>query len=326
MLAKDFRYLARQLFQALRSLCQLADELIKMSLDQFNSTGYVSAVVTSEELLQSQLETIIEQFIASTTNNFLLTLRTIGNTTQANGLASVLFTSQIFLWNAQRGELGVSWLELGNNCTCKYTSTCNTRSFVFENDWKSIAFEVPGIYRGCFILEALRQSNLRCFYDSHCLEDLDDSMEINASITYTALNASSLINFETDTLLRVIIDALMVNEWKWNISHSKYFEVCQPKECTYTMVSRNSWIEIVTRMIGLVGGLTTILKFVVPRIVQLIRWLCRRRTAQTTGKLRSLIGDAGSCMFIGSLLFSPSEIMLDHTCRREIIKTHCFHV
>lgn len=73
----NFQSSAFRAFQALRSLCQLADESIKISL----------------ELFQSQLETIVQQFIALTTDNFLLTLKMIGNTTQANALLTGLVTN-----------------------------------------------------------------------------------------------------------------------------------------------------------------------------------------------------------------------------------------
>ena len=278
----DFRFLARQTFPALRSLCQLANEAIKMSLDQFNSTGYISAVVTSEELLQSQLEMTIEQFIASTTNNFLLTLRTIGNTTQANALQSGLLT------NAQLALAEYYFMALWkafDECTCAVSSGCTDRSGIYEDDLSSVSFYVPGIYCGCYIIETLRQSDLRCFFDQSCLNDLQSYLPSDQSMDLISLNSSRLRLLTSDMPIGMLVDHLMVDDWKWNISHSKYFDACQPNRCTYTVVSRDSFIIILTNLFGLFGGLVTALTFLVPPIVWLVRWAFNHRSQRNVGML-----------------------------------------
>ena len=45
----------------------------------------------------------------------------------------------------------------------------------------------------------------------------------------------------------------------------------------YTYQARNTKIYIVTRLIGLVGGLVTVLKLIVPRLVRLARYIQRKR-------------------------------------------------
>ena len=56
-----------------------------------------------------------------------------------------------------------------------------------------------------------------------------------------------------------------------SIMYNRYYNECQPIQCTYSYKTRNDLILIITALVGLVGGLTTSLKIVVPRLVKMIR-------------------------------------------------------
>ena len=276
LLRIDFRFSSRQLFQGLRSICQLAAESIRTNLDQFYSGNYVSAVATPEGLLRSQSEAIVEQFISSTTNNFLLSLRLIRTTTQTNALVSGLFTN--FEFNYHYMELRLTSEQRDyDNCSCAYNSTCTSIAGIYHNASPLLTWNVPGFYIGCFIFEALRQSDLHCFYSQTCLDDLQSHWESSQVLQLQLLDPSALHYFDVMTSVGVIIDRLMVDVWNWTNSHGNYYGVCQPKECSYTKVARNDVVSIVTTVIGLIGGLVTALKVIVPRVVGLIRWKLKRR-------------------------------------------------
>jgi beta-lactamase regulating signal transducer with metallopeptidase domain len=63
----------------------------------------------------------------------------------------------------------------------------------------------------------------------------------------------------------------MVEEWNSSIMYENYFNECEPTECTYTHQTKNNILYIITTIIGLIGGLTTALKLIVPRLVMLAR-------------------------------------------------------
>ena len=289
LLNSDFRATAPRLFQGLRSVCQLAAESIRTNLDQFYSSNYVSAVATSENLLRSQSEAIVEQFISSTTNNFLLSLRLVGNNTHVNALFSGFSTNAEFGY--EDGPIFVQniWASYGTNCTCEYSSACTTDAQIYQNLSGTLAWNVPGFYIGCFIFEALRQSDLHCFYSQTCLDDLQSHWESSQVLQLQLLDPSALHYFDVMTSVGVIIDRLMVDVWNWTNSHGNYYGVCQPKECSYTKVARNDVVSIVTTVIGLIGGLVTALKVIVPRVVGLIRWKLKRRIAVRSGMYDSAI-------------------------------------
>jgi hypothetical protein len=48
-------------------------------------------------------------------------------------------------------------------------------------------------------------------------------------------------------------------------SHRNYYNQCYPIQCTYSYIGKNDF----TTVIGLIGGLSTILKFVIPQIIKI---------------------------------------------------------
>ena len=88
LFTNDFRASGTYTFQALSALCDLVNGTISDSLTGFYSNQYVSAFVTPSELFQSQVQSLILQFISTTTNEFLLSVDMIQSITQSNALFS----------------------------------------------------------------------------------------------------------------------------------------------------------------------------------------------------------------------------------------------
>ncbi|CAF4339587.1 unnamed protein product, partial [Adineta steineri] len=64
---------------------------------------------------------------------------------------------------------------------------------------------------------------------------------------------------------------MMLENWTAVAFHQSFYETCQPSICTYSYQTRNSISSVITIVIQLVGGLTIILKILVPKIVKLFR-------------------------------------------------------
>jgi hypothetical protein len=132
-------------------------------------------------------------------------------------------------------------------------------------------FTIPGFLTGCFVIESLLLSSLQCFYDEECFNNVTYFVNTTSTLNVTALNASASTTFTPNSTVKEMIDQLMVERWSWNITFAKYFGECEPSQCTYTVGSKNDAILIVTTVFGLVGGLVTILRIVVPRLVDYLR-------------------------------------------------------
>jgi hypothetical protein len=203
------------------------------------------------------------------TNDFLLSLSTIRDTTQSNALFSGQLTN--YEIETPRGQIyAVTFSEWYGNCICESSARCASQSGVYVYPTHTVSFSVPGIYIGCYVIESLLQSNLECFYNQTCINILQSYFISPSLMNITALDTSLSSRFLKNSTIEDLLDELMVEEWNPSIMYENYFNECEPIECTYTHQTKNSIIYIVTTIIGLIGGLTTALKLIVPRLVKVI--------------------------------------------------------
>ena len=284
MLNLDFRTQGTLYFQTIQSFCELAEDNIESNLAQFLSNEYISTSAMPEQLFKSQIDAIIRQFLSSITNTFTLSLTLMRSTTQYNGLLSALFTNFVFFITTIPGYVGSAPCMIGYDCNCAYTASCFSPAIIYANQSTGYdSWDVPGFYGGCFILESVLQSRLECLFDLSCLQELDLHWQSSKSINMIPLNLSVASRFTPGSRIETIVNSFMVDEWKWNVRYEKYFEICRPTECTYTVTSTRTIVLIITTLIGLFGGLVTSFKLIIPRLVGLIRWKLKPRVSIVTG-------------------------------------------
>ena len=63
----------------------------------------------------------------------------------------------------------------------------------------------------------------------------------------------------------------MVEQWNSTGFYDRYYNECQPIQCSYTIETRNSRIYIATSLFGIFGGLITVLRCVVPPVVKFVK-------------------------------------------------------
>ncbi|CAF4182847.1 unnamed protein product [Adineta steineri] len=276
--AADFRVSGSFLFQALNTFCQLSNQIISDHLSQFYSSQYVSAFVTPLQVFQSQTQAFVSQFISSMTNDFLLSVSTIRKTTQSNSLLSGLFTNY-YLYTPNNNNVD-TYYQFYGNCSCASSATCAYGCPIYDSKNSKVIFTVPGIYIGCYIIEALLQSNLQCFYNETCINKIQSYFTKYLSMNLTTLDSSLLIGFSMNSTIQELVDELMVEEWNSSTIYEGYYNECQPSKCSYSYQTKNDAIYIITTIVGLVGGLITVLKLTVPRAVRFVFFHIQRSRVQ----------------------------------------------
>ncbi|CAF1541179.1 unnamed protein product [Adineta ricciae] len=277
---RDFRWLGSSTFQALNSLCQLVHQTILDSRQQFLYNQYISITVTSRNLFEFQLRTFVQQLKSSITNNFVFSLDLVRNSTHTNGLYSALDTNyRLFL------VVSNTFIESGpimypKNCPCEVSPTCSGPLAIYNFSDSTPVFVVPGMHRACYIIEALLQSTLECFYNHACLQRLQSYILSEVPIGITPLNAALKSSYSINSTIKQLLDQLMIEEWTWSSHYEQYYNHCRPVDCKYSYKSTNSVIYIVTASIGLLGGLVTVLKVMIPLLVQLQQELNFKRSHQ----------------------------------------------
>ncbi len=288
----DFIATARYAFQTLSAFCDLIDSTISESLVQFDSNQYVSAFVTPLELFETQTQSLIDQFRSSMTKRFLLSLWMIRDTTQANGLYSALATNyklQKFFtpdWPILAFTLSPS-PQYYNNCSCATSSTCIEQSSIYDVSDGRQLFDVPNFYTGCYVIESLLQSTLQCFYNQSCINEIQKYLSPSVSMIVRPLNSPLPSKYFENSTIKELLDKLMIETWNWSNLYDRYYNECKPTQCTYTFETRNNVINIVTTLFGIAGGLITVLKLVLPRLVKIVRKkkeLAQPITSKTTSK------------------------------------------
>jgi hypothetical protein len=201
---------------------------------------------------------------------------------QTNALFSVLETNyhlRIVNNNSYASVFPVSY----DHCSCATLSICITQSSIYDYISQVRLFDIPGLYRGCYVTEALMQSTLECFYDQQCINQIQSFLTSSSSMNVTALNLSLPSRYNINSTIKDLVGNLMIEQWSVFSLYEGYYSACQPSQCTYTYEStgntddifytfepRKNIIHIVIILLAIIGGLTAVLRSAVPLLVRLI--------------------------------------------------------
>ena len=274
--SEDFRKTSPFAFHTVRTLCQLINGTISNSLIQFYSNQFVSTSVVPSELFEIQSQSLTDQLKLSTTNTFLLSLSTIRDTTKRNILLSGLQTNQRLYVSRKTSET-LTTSRIYGNCSCTSTSTCVLQSSIYQRfPTTRLLFNVTDFYAGCYLVESLLRSSLQCFYNQSCMNRLQSYLKPFSVMNARALDSSLPSHYFPNSTIQKLVDNLMIEDWNLTKMYDRYYNECQPTQCTYTLETRNDIIYIVTTLIGTGGGVMTVLELVVPRLVKLVMYIIRK--------------------------------------------------
>ncbi|CAF1421470.1 unnamed protein product [Adineta ricciae] len=262
-------------FQTLITFCDLSSETVENRLSEFYSSQFVSASLLPSELFYLEIESLITQFISTTTNTFLLSLSSIRQMTQGNVLLSATLTNYEFVPLSNHYFLSNPYTY--DNCSCSLSGSCFEPYSIFNGlDRTVILYTVPGMNAACYPVEAVLQSDLRCFYNQTCIIQVQSYFNESSPMNVSALDPSLLGEFMVESTMEDVVKKLMVVKWNESILYENYFNECAVRECRYVHETKNDALYIITTIIGLIGGLITILKLTVPRFVTLTMFFIRK--------------------------------------------------
>lgn len=279
----DFRVTGPYSFQTLRTLCELVDSTLRITLDQSYSNQYVSISVAPAQLFQLQMTARSNQLMLSTKNSFMLSFSMIRNTIHNNGLFSSLQTNYR---EVVRNNDVFSFPLQYRGCSCALSPTCVDQSAIYQYSDGTELFSVPGFYTGCYVIESLLQSDLRCFHDQACINQL--KTYLSSSMEVIALESVLPSRNSPNTTIDQLLDLLMVEQWDTIISYDRYYDACRPIQCSYSIVTNETakptamkteatYVYIAGIVVGVIGGSITILSLVIPRLVEFFVYGIRKR-------------------------------------------------
>ena len=289
----DFQVVGPTFFSTLATLCSLSETTVDDAWYIFSQTPLITDLILTQSELYARTEVAIEQFQNDTISEVKRILSLVDlhtKTMYATGYENVLLYTNELSTTTTQIDFGWEPVET-DTCTCGLNDHCNdVMSFFSYSDITgygphNLTFTLPDLLVGCFVVSSVFESSLGCFFNQTCLDRVQGAISSKRRIDISILDANST-RFSPDSLIGTIVDDLMVESWNENIEYDEYYEQCAPEQCTYTYTSRNNPFQIVTTILGLLGGLSVVLRIIVPLIVRPIRkWLRQRRENNTlTGK------------------------------------------
>ncbi|CAF1566467.1 unnamed protein product, partial [Adineta steineri] len=261
--------------QFITSWCRLADESLRENRLVFNSQQFITQEVLSIEILEKEVQSLAIVFFTTTISTFVRSLSIAHETTHMNVLQSGFKTNYYPQINGAYPSLSLASFVVAygpNACSCGVDTTCTaSNTFSIQNNSRTFNFTFPGLLTGCYLDESTLQSTLQCYYNQTCLDTVHYFIQSTLSFNATALNRTLNSQYNESSLISHIVDNMMLENWTAVAFHQSFYETCQPSLCTYSYQTQNSISSAITIVIQLVGGLTILLRILVPKIVKIFR-------------------------------------------------------
>ncbi|CAF1232058.1 unnamed protein product [Adineta ricciae] len=286
----DFRAWGIIYFRLLQSLCSLADSTVADGIGQFYASAFISTTAMSTSQFQVQIDGTLELFQNSILTLFTRPLEMFRAIAQGNALISTLGSN----WKpiVGRNSIGSSLVNVpviynNQSCSCATTSSCFDSAGFYNNSHTKL-YTIKGIVLGCLCLESILLSSLSCFYSNSCIFEM-----INATLLGNPSKPTKLPNFnysiipplklsslnstyQTDDTIETLVSRLFVDTWLSETSYERYYNACTPIYCIYSYERRLNVLYALTIFLGVFSGLSLGLRFIIPRIVNLLYKCCIR--------------------------------------------------
>ncbi|CAF1437934.1 unnamed protein product [Adineta steineri] len=286
----DWRNRAAAQFKLLSELCQLSQKTVNDSIDRFLFESLVSADLIHEREFSIQINLTLQQFFTSTVYPIEI----------LNQLTHLLMqVDQPFMGLVV--DFGLSGTHDINtkliNCVCMADPNCNSPAAMYDeklhynlsSDRNHILL-ASGLIEGCFVFDSLLLSSLECFYSNSFCYRLLMSTAIDAVLgrddyypwyAIRPLVYDSTSCYPPTSSIKTILQNSMIEQWNPNNSYEDYYRWCLPTYCIYSQVTnQKTFLKIILSLITLIGGLTLVLRIIVPHLVKFIRRCFRKNRQQ----------------------------------------------
>ncbi|CAF3984678.1 unnamed protein product [Rotaria sordida] len=258
----------------------------------------------------------LNQFITADSNNAVLR-RTLSN----------LIDSHRFVSNN----------EWDNTCSCGTNGSCMVSEGVFCRSYGTCFLfsskpnqTIPGLFVSCLLVESILASSLECFYNTSCIQMLIDWYPFDRTETtldprvlnVTALDSTINSRFSPDTKLDIIVSQLFLEYWINSTNFSSYYNQCEPDQCFYTYEERFNRAYIIATLLGIVGGLSIVLRILIPPIVILLRRMYRQCRRFQTNVRREMIVEIDIRQKITLYLIRFQQFIRTINFYRKVKNTH----
>lgn len=289
---QDIRYHWQTYFQLLSTFCQMADRTMQDALLSFSRTKFVTTDALSVQSFGTRIDSIVAHFKRTVPQTFQRTLSFVRTNLEINQFITPInsmfrrgFSHNFGILLAPANRQWPDKLDCialveatATVCFCHSTTLdpCYQSIVIYENNTRT---PVPGMFQTWFPLHSVLLSTLECLYNETCLSQIQQLIHpaVNASNLNTLKRTSSTLNIST------LVDDLFIESWSNRSSFESYFNQCRPLTCQYTVHTRLNVIYVVTKIVGLIGGVNIVLQLFLPVLVKLALKFTRKNRGVETG-------------------------------------------
>ncbi|UJR06811.1 hypothetical protein I4U23_011098 [Adineta vaga] len=294
----DFRTTAKSQFDLLAALCTASKDAVSQAIQDVDNQELVTVQLLEVEDIQSQVKASVDFIFTMALSKVTSILNFLQVLYQSNTLVSSLNTNALVIFhdltsldNPPQILINSTYylnIALNPNDTL-YSSSCAYRNptaragffpipnpqdreihatwFNIPLSWTPFALlMVDGFFGGCTPLDALLASTLDCLYKLGCLKIL--------SAYFPRLNHTNYLWNKTlppterrNISVKDLINHLFIAERLTEVNYMDYFNQCDPSFCIYTTTDEINFSYTITLLISLYGGLTSILRFIAPFLI-----------------------------------------------------------
>jgi hypothetical protein len=186
-LTTDFRVSGQSFFDLIKILCQTSNETIQNALMAFKTNRLVTMNTLSSKQFHIETQTRIKSFQEQTISSFVHLIQLIRSAIQTNQLAEGMWTNlgPYSIYDNQTSQWSLTFRPRDfytNSCSCVLSNECTRPvGFYFQND--SVRVEpnitVPGLVPGCYSIDSLLLSTLKCLYEKKCVQLLIENYDFD---------------------------------------------------------------------------------------------------------------------------------------------------
>jgi hypothetical protein len=283
-------------FQLLGWYCSRIQRYLESGLNSLYKKTLLSSSVISRSTFNTRANQTIRTYFEGAKVNFKYGTERLGMLYRGNLIANAFNAD----WMIEYGNELNSYLLRGvprmfgnGSCNCVLSDECQRPLRIGPPD-----LVLPGLVVGCSPFYTISLSSLECLFSSECIETILNHLHyyttINGSepsnfkpptippLMFTPLMVSKLLRFPSTALLGTILDETLLEQLRYTISYEKYFATCSPKRCSYEYVKSDDALHVLTVLLGLYGGLTISLRFILWNMSRIYHKIKRYLHTRTT--------------------------------------------
>jgi hypothetical protein len=283
---RDYRRFLSAHLQFLTGLCDLSIQSANDAVIQFLSSLFVTTQLMPQTNFDAYIYLLIDQSKSNAPVTFARFLFLLRETNHGNAIISAYDTNFEYIapwYNITNSPVITQTVTYDDACSCALDANCTIQAIFVQADLSGIV-PVKGLKMGCTPSQSFLGSTLECFYDSSCInliqQQTNNISTVNATSIPPLLSATPS-RFSMNTSVIDLVNELYIENWSATINYSAYFDQCSPMLCSYTYIQQLNSLYTVTLLLGLYGGLSFILKWICPKITYIAAKVYKGRKKQT---------------------------------------------